>query len=137
MKQELANYLNARTNKLKDEQRKERNSKVTLPEGHNWVQLKTTGSINQFACKCGAFFEHDMIDNTADFEDGDQEFKHDDANSQVNTRLDDTFTEIRARAEKMAKINYTNPTKTDVLILENAMLVGLSVGIDKLGTNLQ
>jgi hypothetical protein len=50
----------------------DRPKSVSLPTGHKWQGTpSTTSSETSFRCKCGATFEHDMIDNSQLFEDGD------------------------------------------------------------------
>lgn len=73
MKQELADYLNKETEKLKAQQRLERAPAIKLPAGHKWEQVPHAPSAETwFQCKkCAATFIHDMIDDSIEQEDGD------------------------------------------------------------------
>ena len=45
---------------------------------------------------------------------------------------DETIREIKERARLFVYDNFTNPTASDFLIIETAMLIGVSVAIEKM-----
>lgn len=52
---------------------------ITLPAGHTWHEVESgEASVTRFECSCGAWFEHDGMDGSQTFVEGDGHEAEDD-----------------------------------------------------------